>query len=299
MFSIDNQDSKPSSPADCALLLAIPLDRSGFFADLKNPAKDFVRQFQVERPNQTEDSLWRAYEPYASLAVEVCEHAREHGVRVLESATPEDLHNSLRISAVTTLVAHWRSALFRPQDIVAPALVAAYLQDRASTDDRADLVRRLNAVLKASDRRFDDVLPGSAGESAAKQRKWYVRRRELEQQLGPAVKGGAAIEFTRGLCSIPEILAGLSPEFEGVLDLTVCQSVLFAEEVRAKCRHCLVLSSANLTSLDFRLALYAQTIEVLARDPQPFEDAVTKIRSSLIHRYANKHATHHRSAHCS
>ena len=162
------------------------------------------------------------------------------------------------------------------------------------TDDRAELARGLNAVLKASDRRFDNVLPGSAGESAAKQRKWYVRRREVEQQLGPAVTGGAAIEFTCGLCPIPDILAGVSPEFAGVLDLTVCQSVLFAEEVRAKCRHCLVLSSANLTSLDFRLALYAQTIEVLARDPQPFEDAVTKIRRSLIQRYAIKHGTHHR-----
>lgn len=294
MFSINNQGGEPSSPADCALLLAIPLDRAGFSADLKNPAKDFIRHFQLERRNQTEDALWKAYEPYASLVAHVCERVRILGVRVIRSATLDALHDEIKMSPVTTLVAHWRSALFRPEDIASSDNVAAYLHDGASPEDKAELARRLNEILKSPNKLFDDVLPGSAGEAAAKQRKWYVRRLELEKGLGAAVQGGAAIELADGLRSIPEILTGFPAQFTGVLDLTVCQSVVFAEEVRAKCRHCLVLSSANLTSLDFRLALYAQIIEVLASDPQPFEDAVTKIRSSLIQRYAKKQSTNNR-----
>ncbi len=296
MFSIDNQDSRPSPPADCALLLSIPLDRAGFFADLRNPAKDFVRRFRLDRPNQTEESLWKAYEPYAELATGACERVRNLGVRVITSASLGALHAAVQQSPVTTLVAHWRSALFRPEDITSPDRVAAYLRDGAAPEDKTELARRLNAVLKAADKRFDDVLPGSAGEAAAKQRKWYVRRLALEAELGPAIGCGAAVEFADGLHSIPEILAGVPAQFTGVLDLTVCQSVVLAEEIRAKCRHCLVLSSANLTSLDFRLALYAQIIDVLAARPQPFEDAVTTVRSSLIQRYANKPNSRNRSA---
>lgn len=294
MFSIDKLDSKPSSPADCILLLTIPMDRAAFFADLNNPAKDFVRQFQRERKNQTPDSLWKAYAPYASLAADVCERVYKLGVRVIPSATLADLHAHIPASPVTTLVAHWRSALFRTEDIASPGKVAAFLRDGASPEDRAELARKLNTFLQAPDKRFDDVLPGSAGEAAANQRKWYIRRLELETQLGVGLHGGAAIEFADELRSIPAILAGFPPQFTGVLDLTVCQSVLFAEEVRAKCRRCLVLSSVHLTSFDFRLALYAQIIDVLANHPQPFEDAVTKIRSSLIQRYGNKQDSHHR-----
>ncbi len=292
MFEINRLDAMPCSPADCALLLAMPIDRAGFLADLKNPAKEFVRRFQLNRQNQTADSLWKGYEPLASQAIEVGARVASRGVRVRHPVTLAALTTSVTTSAVVTLFAHWRSALFRPDDIVSPHIAAAYLREHVSgggiTEDKPDLAHRFNVLLNSPDSRFDDVLAGSAGEAAARQRKWYVRRSEIEAEIGRAFQGGASIEFDEGLRPIAEVLACFPPEFTGVLDLTVCQSVLFGEEVRAKCRHCLVITSALLTSADFRLALYGQIIEILTHDPQPFEDAVLRARRSLIARYATK-----------
>lgn len=278
------------------MLLSIPLDRAAFFAGLDDPARDYVRQFRLKRPNQTGESLWKAYRPYAELAADVCERVEKHNVRVVQSATLDALHAGIQTALVTTLVAHWRSALFRPEDIASPDQIAAYLQADASRQGNAELALRLNSMLKSADPRFDDVLPGSDGEAAARQRKWYIRRRELEPVLGVALRGGAAVEFADGFYSVREILAGFPVQFTGVLDLTVCQSALLAEEVRAKCRRCLVLCNVDLTEIDFRLALYAQVIDVLAVKPQPFEDAVIKVRRSLVKRYAKKQPTRYRSA---
>lgn len=291
MFDINSLSVAPSSPADCALLLAMPLDRAGFLADLKNPAKEFVRQFQSHRPNQTADSLWRGYERLALQAAQVCDRVASHGVRVQYQASLAGLATAVATSPVVTLFAHWRSALFRADDIVSSEIAAAYLEKLGGvgvTEDNADLARRFNALLNVPDGRFDDVLPNSAGESAAKERKWYVRRCEIEAKIGWAFQGGAAIEFDEGLHPISKVLTCFPPDFVGVLDLTVCRSVLFGEAVRAKCRHCLVLSSVLETSADFRLALYAQIIDALVHSPQPFEDAVLKARRSLIERYATK-----------
>jgi hypothetical protein len=55
--------------------------------------------------------------------------------------------------------------------------------------------------------------------------------------------------------------------------------------VRRKCRKSLVLTSADMTSMDFRFAVYHQVIEILARSPRPFEDVVIDVRKAFVIRY--------------
>jgi hypothetical protein len=290
-------ESKPVTPADCALLLAIPLDRESFLADLSNPTKDFVRHFKLDgRANQTNESVWEAYLPYATLATEVCKEVKGLGVQVALSATLKDLHRLVAKWEVVTLVAHWRSALFRAEDIKSLDQVKNLLVEKGilskdemtKHNDSNSLAKHLNLILQTKDERFDDVLENSPGEAAAKQLKWHVRRHELEQHLGNSVVGGAGVEFADAFRDLQSIVTGFPVEFSGVLDLTVCQSVVLGEEVRIRCKGSQPLASVGKTSFDFRLALYAQVINLLAQTPMAYEEAVLKTRKALIKRYGRK-----------
>ena len=279
----------PVSPRDCALLIGAPLTRESFLADLDRPDKDFAKSFQRERPNLNEEALWRAYEPYAALAKAVCARVSELGVVVIDNATLADFHRTAPGMPVITLVGHWRSARFRDGDILDVKRVSQYVDPTAAAAASAELLAEaLNQLLDRPNAEYDDVVPGSFGELVALQYKWQAARTQIERQLNGAVCGGAAVEFADGFRGVAEILNGLPLDFSGVLDLTVCQSVLLGEEVKRRCRHCLVLTAADLTTLDYRFALYRQTVEVLASQPQPYQDAIVGIRKLLNKKYGKK-----------
>ena len=280
----------PVSPRDCTLLVAIPLDRETFLADLTRQDKDFAKTYADETPNLNDLALWERYEPYAEITRYVCASVRRRGVTVVERATFADFCAALSSNQkVITLVAHWRSARFRAEDIQCPDQVREYLGNIAAAAgldvsslfsdirNRKKLADTLNLLLDWPNDKFENALPDSSGESAGRQYKWHTARLALEHRLGAAVKGGASVEFYEGFKTITDILAGFSPDFTGLLDLSVCQSVLLGEEVKRRYRNCMVTVFAINTRLDVRLAMYEALIELLARAPQPFETALFKM----------------------
>ena len=44
------------------------------------------------------------------------------------------------------------------------------------------------------------------------------------------------MEFADGLAPIERVVSSIPEAFDGVLDLTVCNSTVLAEEVRRRCR---------------------------------------------------------------
>src|SRR5689334_18190086 len=131
------ENGRPIKPRDCTLLIAAPLDREHFFADLERNDKEFARNFQRDYEALNNNALWRAYESYAGLAKEVIGRVSELGVRVVERASLADFHREICANEVITLVAHWRSARFREFDIEDPAGVRGYLQRRGWTGGTA------------------------------------------------------------------------------------------------------------------------------------------------------------------
>lgn len=277
----------PTSPRDCVLLIAAPLDRDRFFADLERRDKEFARNFQRQFAALNDAALWRAYEPYASVAKEVGTRVSELGVRVIENVTLADFRDSLTAYEVTTLVGHWRSARFREDDIVNAAAVRAYIQNHGVGCEGPEW-DCLNQLLDSISTEDEGNPRGSPGYAVEQQYAWQQARSQIEKDLAGAVRGGAAVEFGDGFHGIHEIVDGIPAEYAGTLDLTVCQSVMLGEEVKRKCRRSLVLTSAGPTTMDYRFALYGQVIEVLAVRPLPFEDATVAVRKSLIGKYGRK-----------
>jgi hypothetical protein len=152
-------------------------------------------------------------------------------------------------------------------------------------DERERLCSALNSLLDEGRTSAGADSPMGHGGLSALQFRWYERRAIVEASMPGAFRGGAAVEFAGGFRTIEEIAGAISPSYAGTLDLTICQSVLLGETIRRKCGKCLVLTSAETTSMDFRFAVYHQVIEILARSSRPFEDVVIDVRKTLVLRY--------------
>src|SRR5262245_40947932 len=104
-------------PADCALALALPIEREAFFADLAaGPAMDYVRGMVAGR---LPDVVWEEDEaPLTKLCADLLETASSLGVETARRAALADLPATFSRHQVVTLVAHWRGARILPTDLL-------------------------------------------------------------------------------------------------------------------------------------------------------------------------------------
>jgi hypothetical protein len=204
---------------------------------------------------------------------------------------------------VVALVAQWRSALFRTSDIQDAHAIFDRLSDPTS-GLRASMQRFGSVASKpesAATERLVEYLnqsllcglqiPGAKGKEPrlgeiTRFQYELFRRREL-LPTDPMFRGGAGAEFAEGFCSANEIVSCFPPEFSGLVDLTVCNSVLLAESIRRAYPDCLVLANEDLAYLDFRLATYAQVIRSLSDQPEPAKSMRSYPVSTRINHVAN------------
>src|SRR5205085_1094422 len=104
------------------------------------------------------------------------------------------------------------------------------------------LASALNSVAAASQSLYklsDDVsLPGiSAAESPVIER---LTRVELEQAFPGLIAFGRSVEFSDGMRSVHEVVTAVPKGFNGLLDLTTCNSVILGKAIKAGHPDCLV-----------------------------------------------------------
>src|SRR5262249_11250013 len=133
-------------PTECALVVAIPLDEAGFFADARR-GTDFVATYADSTGLTRPGDLWCAYQPYALLCRRLVSDVRDDGVRVLEGATLDTLATAIRLFNAVTLVAHARGPEIRPRDIVDSPLILARSLRLAETLDAPPLVGQDRAAI--------------------------------------------------------------------------------------------------------------------------------------------------------
>jgi hypothetical protein len=211
------------------------------------------------------------------------------GVTVVRRAVLADFARSLEQFQVVTLVAHWRSAQFRANEILDGAVVRRFLSETGEAlrepadagEITAALNRRLHAeAVPAAPPEIDDSR-AAATETRRQYALWHARRR-LEPMLGTAViPGGPAVEFADGLVPIECAVQAVPKRFDGVLDLTVCNSTLFAEEVRRRCSHGLIIANAFPATLEIRMEFYNAAMDLVQRRQMRYEDAVFGVRQML------------------
>jgi hypothetical protein len=296
-------------PEDCTLLFGIPLDYEKFCADLRDPSKDFARQFSHGRQMLPDSALWSLYRPYATQATKMAREVADLGVEVVFDVTLDKFVASLNDRPITTIIAHWRSAIFRPEDILSPLDLKASVIEKAGnliTQYGSDGYKRLSATFSSTvDRGADSralianelsmfllevpapfVSEAGTGDTRLGRVTRYLfeldrRRQQLENLIPGMFSGGSSMEFGDKLHSLREVVESISINYSGILDLTVCNSVMVGEAIRRKCAKALVLMSEEVTQLDFRLALYKQLIHYLARHDATYIDATILLRRHL------------------
>lgn len=95
-------------PRDCALLVAIPVDREEFLQGLAEGSnKDFAKEFQSRLPDIPKEKLWEDhYRKQAERILQAARHVERLHCTVKESSTATDLSVALERHSVVALVAH-------------------------------------------------------------------------------------------------------------------------------------------------------------------------------------------------
>lgn len=277
------------SANDCALIVAIPLDRDEFVADL-DAQTDFLREYSAMALAYGQDP-WTAYHRHAQRYCEAIEVVQGHGVAITRRATLGQFAEAADRYRVVTLVAHSRGPDIHPRDILdAAALVAhgAAIASQCSDareppegeTDRTHVAAWLNAALGPVDVADDAPETRAFAWRVALYGQRWSRRRMIEALCPGALAGGPSIEFHDGLKSIDEVSAVFPQRFH-TLDLTVCDSVLLAERLRMGRPHGVILANARPTTPDFRLALYRETIRIMTSHGTGYYETAIQLRRHL------------------
>lgn len=303
------------TPNDCALLLTLPLTREAFLSDLdQGSSKDFVKHWSkiqrlAKRVQLTDAELWNIYADRVVGFVErIADEVASAGVQVIFSARARDLVDLSRRKQVLTLVAHWVSPKLQVSDFhdfnrfakalaSSDALVAQALRAHLEFDgqihddgwpepisgDPLKFVERLNGIFGSAN--SPSTRPSAVAthsvETKAPTEIWiHLNRYALERRFPDEIAPACKFEMSDALYTPVDLQDAISPDFDGVIDLIVCNSELAGQTLKGR-RPCLVVTNRYVTDLK-RLILYKGAIKLLANgDCTTYIEANLKIRKLL------------------
>jgi hypothetical protein len=295
------------SPSDCALALAIPLCQEEFLADLADSAnKDFAKAIRRGLPLRGPELFARVYEPLLRLILEIREEVAALGVTVYSGIRSSDLAIASSKHQVITLVAHWRFATLCEHDVLDFACFSARLAEASRCPDEArhpiltlllktpavvaaqnakQLAAALNELFLPTQRYYESSFEywnSERDESRNRPVAAGITRVHLEEFFAGCFQAGACLELSDGLCTMWQFIEAMAPGFDGILDMTVCHSMIYAEVLRRHRHNCHVICNKQAATLFIRLIIFRHVMRDLARRPQPIEEAVANVHQSLL-----------------
>jgi hypothetical protein len=299
----------PVGAHDCALGIAVPLTREEFLDDLRpSSGKDFAPH--VRRVNELEGAAdefyWSSvYAPIATAVERSCVAVERAGVYVRRRLALAELQPLLEQYKVVTLVAHWKFATVKPMDVIAPRkFLAAIARPSSPLQERAAsaILEQSPALLDGTESASDDILretiaraivpvisaahaayrrPGEDEDELAEPRPADLRRVTrvvVEEAFPESVRAAPAIEFADGMHTVAAFIDAIPRLFDGVLDMTVCNSVILGAAVKRSRPDCLVAVNRYPAEMHVRLTLYQLAVVPLAKRKAPYIDVLTKQR---------------------
>jgi hypothetical protein len=306
------------TPRDCALALAIPLSKEQFLEDLKQPSdKDYA--CHIKRQNYREDYIdedyWALIYGWAeSIISQICNEVEKRGVTVRRCVTLKDFYELTDNFKIVTLVAHWRFLELKPDELIDAEAFIDCLQSPVDTIQyvvRQTLLRRAPHLINKNS--FKTFSRKELGEKLVKELNTVIdenyalynmaknsdtiqanqddtellrvepleliTRAALEQSFPNLIVAARTIEFSDGLHIISDLIKSISESFTGLLDLTVCNSVIIGKIVKFYHPKCLVAVNRYSTQPHIRMIFYKLVIEQLTRRPAPFIDVLTKLHT--------------------
>lgn len=307
------------TPRDCALALTIPLTREQFLSDLaQTQNKDYAAHVKRRnfKPRFDDDYYWdEVYRPLPRIVGQICNEVEKRGVTVKRSLMLSELPDLLKNFKVITLIAHWRFSKIRPEEITDPnGFLAAlhapqnevqravrqeimkscpellneqFLRQTSEEEMRGKTVAAINPIIAAAhalyrQRDSNDTKSQSAGvhdDLLTEVSLLRLTRVAFEQAFPTQIAASRAIEFSDGLHNIAQFVETIPDNFDGLLDLTVCNSVIVGEVIKFNRPKCLVAVNRYPTQPHVRLAFYKLAIEMLSRRPALYIDVLTKLHT--------------------
>jgi hypothetical protein len=275
-----------------------------FEADLKvGSLKDFARSIYRRYPSQTPKGVWDGVlESVAARVLEIMDEVSERGVHVVENATIADLPSLFGTCDVVTILSHWRPGWIFADQIRDPSAIEAKLaaSPNALTTQLREAGRALlsdlsaataepfpkafcrvaNSLMASSDL-GPSVCPPEWHRSDNLTYRVHANRAALDAMFVDEVVPGNRMEFADGVRSIDDILAAIPAGFEGTLDLTVCNSIMAAEEIKRRSR-LTCLASEREVDLTLRMEIYAEAMRVIDECPYEYGAAIRDIRIAML-----------------
>jgi hypothetical protein len=301
-----------TKPNECALALAIPLTRNDFSLGLDlNANKDFIKSLARRNVALTEDALWETvYAHTVTTVTSIAQAASAKGVTVITNATLSDVRGLLQQFRVVTLVAHWRSARFYPADFLNPnQLIKALeqpstplmesfvsllpqnwlstIQELEANDDIIQilpktLAKEFNGFL-TSFKLHPDLVSNQTHQTTTCDVDYqkYLNRIAIDGIFRDFILPGNRIEFFDELHPIVDFVTAIPQNYDGLIDFTVCNSVLIGNTIKRQ-RRCIIIVNKELATLELRMVIYKGIIELLSRLDIDYMGATAMIRHTSL-----------------
>jgi hypothetical protein len=292
-------------PTACALAVALPLSRDAFMSDVAAyPEMEYSRGMLRGRPAEL---VWQnAGAAIARQCREVMTLAERLNVEVLAEAKLSDLGPLFARRQVVTVLAHWRGAMLRADDIVAaPSEIVATIRSAqtpvmsklvkriphttfdaissAEEDEaRTTLVEALNSIID-SDQPLLPLVDESAGVAVVSDSPTVAawNRDLLDEAFGSALRPANRIELRDGLRSASDITAQIPDGFRGIIDLALCQSMIVARAIAAGQTRRRVIMHRRVVQPRVRLALLEQVYRLLAGGNRNYATTLFELYKAL------------------
>jgi hypothetical protein len=280
---------------DVAILIGLPLDEAAFRADIewrrrcpRDGRGDFAWQQTVGIGGA---DPWAARgRPLCALVnglIRTAIAARLSDDRIVTDASLDTLARVAEGGArIIVILAHWRGANVTSADL-----------DRRSWEEIAVALRVGDGTVLQALRRFlqrEDVDPAKVAAPAdtldafvesfgADAAACAIVRDALDAELSGAIAPGNSIEFRDGVHKAPVVAAALPDHWSGVIDLSVCHSMLLATMMRAGRDDRRVIANVKPKFLDRVVPELRETLLRLSHIP----GAYVPLRSFVAREYSS------------
>lgn len=286
--------------------MAIPLNQAQWLADIAPGSKREYAKFYLQNTGATQragEDVWKKlYEPHEARPIQKSlAEIEQLGAEVVLDCNLDDLRVRTERLKVVIVVAHWRSGMLFPEQVLdpngfvnclrtsaaplvsslrdgLPAPIRAQLVD-ANNDAAPELLKRLlmelNRLMRARLIESDEAPSPVAFELAR-------NRAALNAECPNLIDTTAGLELSDGTHDEKSVSQAIWKGFAGTLDLTACFSIVLAESIKRRAPLSLILANREAVAPSIRLPLIRQTLRVLAAKPGDYIEVSRSIRERLL-----------------
>jgi hypothetical protein len=288
------------SPSDVTLLVGVPLGEASFLRAFAR-GSDYLTEYRTRY--RAAAAAYAAYAPAARAMEGLCLDCRALGATVILDATAADVARQAARARVLVLLTHMAFPPLREADVRdGPALV-----DRVARGEEPEweilravlpcpasvstVVDAFNVLCAETQKRLDAAPVSDLREAAASIRQGFgaggllrFDRPRIDELCGPAVLAPATgIELAGGMISAAQLIAAFPSNYEGFVDLRMCNSIAVGAALRRAQPGAQIAVSKRKVRPDLSLALLKAALGLLSqRGPSlEYDDAMRRVRKEL------------------